>query len=127
MNNFLLIGLFAAIGTWLRWLINIAFTALLPGLPLGILAVNLLGGLLMGISISFFQHLNDISEEIRLAINIGFMGGLTTFSAYTADIFQLMQKGDFMIALLLACAHVIGALSFCYLGFYLTNLSLRSF
>ena len=127
MINFFLIGFSAAIGAWLRWLIGAGFAGLFPGLPLGKLVVNLLGGLLMGISIGFFQSLTNISEELKLIINVGFLGGLTTFSAYTADIFELMQKGEFYMALLLIVAHVLGSLVLCYLGFYLTNLSLRSF
>tara|TARA_B100000035_G_scaffold233403_1_gene201627 strand:+ start:2950 stop:3333 length:384 start_codon:yes stop_codon:yes gene_type:complete len=127
MINFLLIGFSAAIGAWLRWLIGACFAGLFPGLPLGTLAVNLLGGLLMGISIAFFQSLTNISEELKLIINVGFLGGLTTFSAYTLDIFALIQKGELFMALLLIFAHVIGALVLCYVGFYVTNFSLRSF
>ena len=127
MTNFILIGFSAAIGAWLRWLIGAGFAGLFPGLPFGTLAVNLLGGLLMGVSIAFFQSLTHISEEIKLIINVGFLGGLTTFSAYTADIFALVQKGEFYMALLLIFAHIIGALALCYVGFYLTSLSLRSF
>tara|TARA_B100001559_G_C16245659_1_gene504543 strand:- start:22 stop:405 length:384 start_codon:yes stop_codon:yes gene_type:complete len=127
MTNFLLIGFSAALGAWLRWLIGVGFAGLFPGLPFGTLAVNLIGGLLMGISIAFFQSLTNISEEIKLIINVGFLGGLTTFSAYTADIFALMQKGELYMAILLIFAHIIGALVLCYVGFYFTNLSLRSF
>ena len=127
MINFLLIGFSAAIGAWLRWMIGAGFTGLFPGFPFGTLAVNLLGGLLMGVSIAFFQSLTNLSEEIKLIINVGFLGGLTTFSAYTADIFALMQKGELYVAILLIFAHIIGALALCYVGFYLTSLFLRSF
>ena len=81
----------------------------------------------MGFSIAFFQLMTNITEELRLIINVGFLGGLTTFSAYTADIFQLIQKGEVAMALLLMFAHVVGALALCYVGFYCANLSLRSF
>jgi CrcB protein len=127
MINFLLIGFSAAIGAWLRWLIGAGFAGIFPGLPFGTLAANLLGGLLMGVSIAFFQSLANISEELKLIVNVGFLGGLTTFSAYTADIFDLIQKGELSMALLLIFAHVVGALLLCYVGFYLANLSLRSF
>jgi CrcB protein len=127
MINFLLIGFSAAIGAWFRWLIGAGFAGIFPGLPFGTLAANLLGGLLMGVSIAFFQSLANISEELKLIVNVGFLGGLTTFSAYTADLFDLIQKGELSMALLLIFAHVVGALLLCYVGFYLTNLSLRSF
>lgn len=127
MANFLLIGFSAAIGAWLRWLIGAGVIAIFPGMPFGALTVNLLGGFLMGLSIAFFQVTADISEELRLIINVGFLGGLTTFSAYTADLFQLMQKGELGLALLFMVAHVVGALALCYLGYYCASLSLRSF
>jgi CrcB protein len=81
----------------------------------------------MGLSIAFLQITTNISDEIRLIINVGFLGGLTTFSAYTADLFQLMQKGELGLALLFMIAHVIGALVLCYAGYYCVSLSLRSF
>ncbi len=127
MLNFFLIGFSAAIGAWMRWLIGAGMLAMFPGMPLGSLVVNLLGGFFMGLSIAFLQITTNISDEIRLIINVGFLGGLTTFSAYTADLFQLMQKGELGLALLFMIAHVIGALVLCYAGYYCVSLSLRSF
>ena len=127
MLNFFLIGFSAAIGAWMRWLIGAGMLAMFPGMPLGSLVANLLGGFFMGLSIAFLQITTNISDEIRLIINVGFLGGLTTFSAYTADLFQLMQKGELGLALLFMVAHVVGALALCYLGYYCASLSLRSF
>lgn len=127
MLNFFLIGFSAAIGAWMRWLIGAGMLAMFPGMPLGSLVANLLGGFFMGLSIAFLQITTNISDEIRLIINVGFLGGLTTFSAYTADLFELMQKGELGLALLFMIAHVIGALVLCYAGYYCVSLSLRSF
>ena len=127
MLNFFLIGFSAAIGAWMRWLIGAGMLAMFPGMPLGSLVANLLGGFFMGLSIALLQITTNISDEIRLIINVGFLGGLTTFSAYTADLFQLMQKGELGLALLFMIAHVIGALVLCYAGYYCVSLSLRSF
>jgi len=127
MLNFFLIGFSAAIGAWMRWLIGAGMLAMFPGMPLGSLVVNLLGGFFMGLSIAFLQITTNISDEIRLIINVGFLGGLTTFSAYTADLFELMQKGELGLALLFMIAHVIGALVLCYAGYYCVSLYLRSF
>jgi len=127
MLNFFLIGFSAAIGAWMRWLIGAGMLAMFPGMPLGSLVVNLLGGFFMGLSIAFLQITTNISDEIRLIINVGFLGGLTTFSAYTADLFEFMQKGELGLALLFMIAHVIGALVLCYAGYYCVSLSLRSF
>ncbi|MDC6484364.1 fluoride efflux transporter CrcB [Methylophilaceae bacterium] len=119
LTNFLIIGVAAAIGAWIRWSISYILYLFYPGLPLGALAVNLLGGFLMGLSIAYFQTtVSIISEELKLFINIGFLGGLTTFSAYTSDIFSLLQKGEVQTSFLFLVSHVFGALIMAYLGWY---------
>jgi len=118
-TNFLIVGFAAAIGAWLRWGIGYLFYVLYPGPPLGSLAVNLLGGFLMGMSIAYFQSATStISEELKLFINIGFLGGLTTFSAYTSDIFSFLQKGEVQTSFLFLVSHVFGALIMAYIGWY---------
>jgi len=125
ITNFFIVGFAAAIGAWLRWLIGYFLYVLHPGLPLGTLAVNLLGGFLMGISIAYFQATTStLSEELKLFINIGFLGGLTTFSAYTSDIFYLLQKGEVQTSFLFLVSHVFGALIMAYIGWYLIILLL---
>ena len=119
-TNFLIIGFASAIGAWLRWGIGYLFYALCPGLPFGSLAVNLLGGFLMGMSIAYFQGTaSTLNEELKLFINIGFLGGLTTFSAYTSDIFSLLQRGEVQTSFLFLVSHVFGALIMAYIGWYL--------
>ena len=118
-TNFLIVGFAAAIGAWLRWIIGYLLYILYPGLPLGTLAVNLLGGFLMGLSIAYFQATaSTLSEELKLFINIGFLGGLTTFSAYTSDIFFLLQKGEVQTSFLFLIGHVFGVLIMAYIGWY---------
>ena len=119
-TNFLIVGFSAAIGAWLRWVIGYFLYVLYPGLPFGTLAVNLLGGFLMGMSIAYFQAVTTtLSEELKLFINIGFLGGLTTFSAYTSDIISLLQKGEVQTSFLFLVSHVFGALIMAYIGWYL--------
>ena len=119
-SNFLIVGFAAAIGAWLRWVIGYLLYILYPGLPFGSLAVNLLGGFLMGMSIAYFQTTASIlSEELKLFINIGFLGGLTTFSAYTSDIFSLLQRGDVQTSFLFLVSHIFGALIMAYIGWYI--------
>jgi CrcB protein len=118
-TNFLIVGFSAAIGAWLRWIIGYFLYVLYPGLPFGTLAVNLLGGFLMGMSIAYFQAATTtLSEELKLFINIGFLGGLTTFSAYTSDIISLLQKGEVQTSFLFLVSHVFGALIMAYIGWY---------
>ena len=84
------------------------------------LAVNLLGGFLMGMSIAYFQATaSTLSEELKLFINIGFLGGLTTFSAYTSDIFSFLQRGEVQTSFLFLVSHVFGALIMAYIGWYI--------
>jgi CrcB protein len=117
ITNFMIVGVAAALGAWLRWGIGYFLYLLYPGLPFGTLAVNLLGGFLIGLSVAYFQTtVSDISEELKLFINIGFLGGLTTFSAYTSDILSLLQKGEVQTSILFLIGHVFGALIMAYLG-----------
>ena len=119
-TNFLIVGFAAAIGAWLRWIIGYLLYVLYPGLPLGTLAVNLLGGFLMGLSIAYFQTTaSTLCEELKLFIIFGFFGGLTTFSAYTSEIFSLLQKGEVQTSFLFLIGHVFGALIMAYIGWYI--------
>jgi CrcB protein len=118
LSNFLLVGFAAAIGAWLRWFIGYILFFFYPGLPLGALAVNLLGGFLMGLSIAFFQT-SALSEELKLFINIGFLGSLTTFSAYTSDIFLLLQRGEVQTSFIFLISHVFGSLLMAFIAWYI--------
>ena len=122
MKNFLYIGLAAAIGAWSRWGIGILLNTMHPIFPLGTLTVNLIGGYLMGISMGAFELFSELSPDLKLIINIGFLGGLTTFSAFTAEVFQLLQKNEFVASLTLVALHVIGSLLMAYLGWLTINL-----
>ena len=76
----------------------------------------------MGISMSTFELFSDLSPDLKLIINIGFLGGLTTFSAFTAEVFQLLQKNEFAASLILVALHVIGSLLMAYLGWLTISL-----
>lgn len=116
MKNFLYIGFAAAIGAWSRWGIGILLNTLHPVFPIGTLTVNLLGGFLIGVSMGAFEFYSDLSPDLKLVINIGFLGGLTTFSAFTAEIFQLLQKNELVASLTLIALHVVGSVLMAYLG-----------
>ncbi|MBW0155997.1 MAG: fluoride efflux transporter CrcB [Candidatus Methylopumilus sp.] len=116
MKNFLYIGFAAAMGAWSRWGIGILLNTLHPIYPMGTLTVNLAGAYLMGISMGAFELFSDLSPDLKLIINIGFLGGLTTFSAFTAEIFQLLQKNELVASLTLITLHVVGSVLMAYLG-----------
>jgi len=116
LKNFLYIGLAAALGAWSRWGIGILLNAIYPLFPLGTLTANLIGGYLTGISMGAFELFSELNPDLKLIINIGFLGGLTTFSAFTAEVFQLLQKNELVASLTLVTLHVIGSLLMAYLG-----------
>lgn len=107
----------AVLGAWLRWLTGLWLNGGWSGFPLGTLAVNCVGGLLIGLALVWFgRHPNELA---RLLLVTGFLGGLTTFSAYSGESLTLLQRGDFGLALAHTLAHVVGALGFAALGFRL--------
>ena len=125
-SNFLLVGAAAAFGAWLRWLITYFFSTVDPSLPHGTLAVNLIGGLVIGISFAAIQSASiDVSEEIKLILNVGFLGAFTTFSTYSMELLNLFLKGEIALGIFFGALNVIGALLFCFIGWYLFNLLLK--
>ena len=112
----------AAAGGVLRWLVGLWLNSQWAGFALGTLVVNCVGGLLIGVSLVWFQRMpNDV---LRLLLVTGFLGGLTTFSAFSAESLALLQKGSFGMAAVHTLAHVIGALAFAAIGFKLGRLLL---
>lgn len=104
------------LGAWLRWGLGIALNAVLPTLALGTLAANLIGGYLMGLAIGYFEHIDSVAPEMRLFITTGFLGGLTTFSAFSGDTTTLLLRAEYLWAALGIGAHVIGSLVMTLLG-----------
>ncbi len=109
----------ATLGAWLRWALALALNARLEALPLGTLAANLIGGFLVGVAVGFFDGLPGLTPEWRLFAVTGFLGGLTTFSTFSAEAMALLQRGDYGFALLHAGGHLLGSLALCVAGFAL--------
>ena len=115
--NWLAVGIGAALGAWLRWGLSALLNSTHNQLPLGTLVANLIGGFLIGISVAFFNQSSAVSPEWRLFIVTGFLGGLTTFSAFSAESLILLQRGEFFWALGHTLLHLAGSLLFCAVGF----------
>jgi CrcB protein len=125
-SNFMLVGVAAAFGAWLRWLVTYFLTIIDPSLPHGTLVVNLIGGLFIGISFAAIQSTSiDVSEEIKLILNVGFLGAFTTFSTYSMELLNLFLKGEIALGIFFGALNVMGALLFCFIGWYLFNLFLK--
>ena len=104
----------AALGALCRWIAGVHLNSSYAGFPLGTLLVNLVGGLLIGMALEWFGRTPD--ELLRLLLVTGFLGGLTTFSAFSGESLGLLQRGEMAMALLHAVAHVLGSLACAALG-----------
>ena len=117
--SLLAVALGSAAGGVLRWAVQLWLNARWAGFPLGTLLVNCVGGLLIGVSLAWFARAPN--EALRLLLVTGFLGGLTTFSAFTGESLTLLQRGDVGWALAHSAAHLLGALAFCAIGFRLAK------
>ena len=113
---FLAIGIGAAFGAWLRWGFGLWFNHALSEMPLGTLAANLVGGYLVGISMAFFMQHPGVSQEWKLLIVTGFLGGLTTFSTFSAETVTLLLRGQYVWTAGIIAAHLGGSLLMTILG-----------
>lgn len=108
--SFIAIGLGAACGAWLRWGLGLWLNSSVPSLPLGTLTANLLGGYLVGLAIEFFMQHPSLSAEWRLFVITGFLGGLTTFSTFSAETVTLLIRGQYAWGAGIIAAHLGGSL-----------------
>jgi CrcB protein len=109
----------AAIGAWLRWGLGIALNPVFPTMPLGTLAANLIGGLLMGFAMEIITRHAMLSPELQLLVTTGFLGGLTTFSTFSGEIVGLLLRKEYLWGSFAIASHVIGSLAMTILGILL--------
>ena len=114
--SLLAISLGASAGAILRWLFGCALNSVFPPIPLGTLAANLGGGYLIGLALAFFAECVLLAPEWRLFVITGFLGGLTTFSSFSAEVFSLLQEGRLVMACGAILLHVCGSLLMTFLG-----------
>jgi CrcB protein len=115
-TGLLAVGGGAALGAWLRWWLSALLNALLPSLPLGTLAANLIGGYLIGVAFAAFAHYQALSPELRLLIVTGFLGGLTTFSSFSAEAAELLARQQYAWTVALLASHVVGSIAMTFAG-----------
>ena len=116
MNAFLAVGVGAALGAWLRWGLGLWLNPLFPTLPMGTLAANLLGGYVIGLAMAFFADYTGLAPEARLLVITGFLGGLTTFSTFSAEVFTLISRQQWGWGLAEIFIHVMGSVAMTALG-----------
>jgi CrcB protein len=120
-GGILAVGGGAAIGAWLRWCLGILLNPLFPTLPLGTLAANLVGGLLMGFAMELLTRHAIVMPEARLLITTGFLGGLTTFSTFSAEVVTLLLRKEYLWGSILVASHVVGSVAATILGMLLVR------
>jgi fluoride exporter len=108
----------AGLGACARWLLGEALNRALPALPLGTLAANLIGGYVVGVAIAFFTLRSDLSPLWRLFCITGVLGGLTTFSTFSAEVVQALERGQTGWALATIATHLGGSLLLTVLGLW---------
>jgi fluoride exporter len=117
-GGFIAVGIGAAIGAWLRLGLSMWLNPQVTKFPLGTLAANLIGGFLVGLAVAYFAKHPDLSPAWRLFAITGFLGGLTTFSTYSAEVVGLLERGDIFPALTLALTHLVGSFALTAFGLW---------
>lgn len=116
--GFIAVGVGGMLGCWLRWGLGVGLNAALPNLPLGTLTANLIGGYLVGIAVEYFSQQGGLPVEMRLFVITGFLGGLTTFSSFSAEAVGLLMESRYAWAILLISSNLIGSLVMTVLGIF---------
>jgi CrcB protein len=120
-GGILAVGGGAAIGAWLRWGLGVMLNPVFPTLPLGTLSANLIGGLLMGFAMEIITRHAIMSPELQLLTTTGFLGGLTTFSTFSAEIVTLLLRKEYFWGTIAIASHVVGSLTLTILGILLVR------
>ncbi|PZP28885.1 MAG: fluoride efflux transporter CrcB [Roseateles depolymerans] len=106
----------ASAGAIIRWALSAWLNGLYPPIPIGTLASNLIGGYLVGIAVAVFAAWPGLSPMWRMLLVTGFLGGLTTFSTFSAEVVANLLDGRLLHAFAAVAAHVLGSLVCTVLG-----------
>ena len=109
--GFVAVGIGAMLGAWLRWALGYLLNTMYPAIPPGTLVANLVGGYLVGVAVAYFAGPIALSAEWRLFVITGFLGGLTTFSTFSAEGVALLGQARYTAAFAHAALHLFGSLA----------------
>ena len=126
LAGFIAVGAGAALGAWMRWALSLLLNPVFPMLPLGTLAANVIGGYLMGLAMGMIGHFEALPAELRLLITTGFLGGLTTFSTFSAETVTLMARAQYGWTAALIAVHVVGSVLATFAGIETWRLIFRA-
>ncbi|MDR0184471.1 fluoride efflux transporter CrcB [Lysobacter arvi] len=115
----------AALGAWARWGLGLWLNPLHHAIPMGTLAANLVGGYLIGLAVAGFAQAPGVAPEWRLFVITGLLGGLTTFSTFSAETVDLLQKQAYGWAFGAIALHLLGSLAMTGLGLWTVKMLVR--
>jgi CrcB protein len=126
MLSVLAICIGACLGALARWGLGLWLS---PGaiIPWGTLAANLIGGYLVGVCVAVFQATPQLDPAWRLFLITGFLGALTTFSSFSAEVVGMLQQARYSLALGTAALHLFGSLLLTVVGIKSASWLLDSF
>ena len=107
----------ACVGALARWQLGLWFNTGAT-IPWGTLAANLLGAYLIGVCVALFDHLPELDPVWRLALVTGFLGALTTFSSFSAEVVAMLLQSRYTLALCTAALHLLGSLALTVAGIW---------
>ncbi|MGQ3002479.1 MAG: fluoride efflux transporter CrcB [Hydrogenophaga sp.] len=116
MHSVIAISLGAVLGALARWRLSLWLNQGAAILPWGTLAANWIGAYIVGVAVVFFQSQTQIDPVWRLAVITGFLGALTTFSTFSAEVIAMLQHGRFALAVGTAGLHLMGSLLLTWVG-----------
>lgn len=111
------IALGAVLGAWSRYALSLALNDK-SWLPWGTFAANAIGGFLIGVALAFFAAKPELSPQWRMFFVTGFLGALTTFSTFSAEVTSLLLNGEITRGIALAALHLLVSLALTLLGVY---------
>ena len=116
MHSVIAISIGAVLGALARWRLSLWLNQSAAVLPWGTLAANWIGAYIVGVAVVFFQSQTQIDPAWRLAVITGFLGALTTFSTFSAEVISMLQHGRFALALGTSSLHLFGSLVLTWVG-----------
>ncbi len=119
LSGFAAVGIGAVLGAWSRWGLSIWLNPRHQVFPIGTFVANGIGALLIGAALAYFETRSSLSPALKLFAVTGFLGALTTFSTFSAEVLGMIQKGQFTWAVATTCSHVVGSVCLAALGYQL--------
>jgi CrcB protein len=115
-TSLIAIAIGAVLGAWARWGLGLWLNPLHRTLPIGTLAANWIGGYVIGVAVAWFAANPSLPPAVRLMLITGFLGALTTFSTFSAEVVDLLSRQQYGWAIGSIALHVTGSLVMTTLG-----------